>query len=65
MWTAGELAIKGLTPMLMPVTVMHDPRTAVGAIADLALRTPEKRQGPALEDRNRAGAVEAPLPRRG
>jgi hypothetical protein len=42
MWTANELAIKSLTPMLMPVTVMHDPRTAVGAIADLALRTPDK-----------------------
>lgn len=42
MWTAKEIAIKSLTPMLMPVTVMHDPRTAVGLIADLALRTPEK-----------------------
>lgn len=42
MWTSEELAIKSLTPMLMPVTVMHDPRTAVGMIADLALRTPEK-----------------------
>jgi hypothetical protein len=42
MWTAGELAIKHLTPMFMPVTVMHDPRTAVGLIADTALRTPEK-----------------------
>jgi hypothetical protein len=41
MWTSKELAIKALTPMLMPVTVMHDPRTAVGAIADLALRTPD------------------------
>lgn len=46
MWTAGELAIKSLTPMLMPVTVMHDPRTAVGAIADVSLRTPEKDQVP-------------------
>jgi hypothetical protein len=46
MWTAGEIALKGLTPMLMPVTVMHDPRTAVGAIADLALRTPEKDKVP-------------------
>jgi hypothetical protein len=41
-WRAQELAIKSLTPMLMPVTVMHDPRTAVGTIADVALRTPEK-----------------------
>jgi hypothetical protein len=41
MWTAGELAIKSLTPMLMPVTVMHDPRTAVGSIAHVALRTPD------------------------
>jgi hypothetical protein len=46
MWTAKELAIKSLTPMLMPVTVMHDPRTAVGAIADLSLRTPDKDQVP-------------------
>lgn len=46
MWTSGELAIKSLTPMLMPVTVMHDPRTAVGAIADLALRLPESDQVP-------------------
>jgi hypothetical protein len=46
MWTANELAIKSLTPMLMPVTVMHDPRTAVGAIADLSLRTPDKDQVP-------------------
>jgi hypothetical protein len=42
MWTSKELAIKGLTPMLMPVTVMHDPRTAVGTIADLSLLTPDK-----------------------
>jgi hypothetical protein len=41
MWTAGELGIKSLTPMLMPVTVMHDPRTAVGAIADVKLLTPD------------------------
>jgi outer membrane murein-binding lipoprotein Lpp len=34
MWLSDELAIKSLTPMLMPVTVMHDPRTAVGVIAD-------------------------------
>lgn len=41
-WAAQELAIKSLTPMLMPVTVMHDPRTAVGTIADVKLLTPEK-----------------------
>lgn len=34
MWLSDELAIKALTPMLMPVTVMHDPSTAVGVIAD-------------------------------
>lgn len=41
-WRAGELALKQLTPMLMPITVMHDPRTAVGTIADVVLFTPEK-----------------------
>jgi hypothetical protein len=41
-WTASEIAVKSLTPMFMPVTVMHDPATAVGVIADLVLRTPEK-----------------------
>jgi hypothetical protein len=41
MWTAGELAIKAVTPMFMPVTVMHDPRTAVGLIADTVLKTPQ------------------------
>jgi hypothetical protein len=41
-WTAGELGIKSLTPAFMPVTVMHDPRTAVGLIADTELKTPEK-----------------------
>lgn len=41
-WSARELAIKSLTPMLMPVTVMHDPRTAVGTIADVKHYTPEK-----------------------
>ncbi len=42
MWKADELAIKSLTPMLMPVTVMHDPRTAVGTIADVKMMTPDK-----------------------
>lgn len=37
MWLSDELALKSLTPMLMPVTVMHDPRTAVGTIADVKL----------------------------
>jgi hypothetical protein len=41
-WKSEELAIKSLTPMYMPVTVMHDPRSAVGLIADVKLRTPEK-----------------------
>lgn len=41
MWRADELAIKSLTPMLMPVTVMHDPRTAVGTIADVKMLTPD------------------------
>lgn len=40
-WANEELRIKALTPMLMPVTVMHDPRTAVGLIADTKLLTPE------------------------
>lgn len=37
MWLSEEIALKALTPMLMPVTVMHDPRTAVGTIADCKL----------------------------
>lgn len=41
MWSDGDLRIKSLTPMFMPVTVMHDPRTAVGLIADVALKTPD------------------------
>jgi hypothetical protein len=45
-WTANELSIKALTPMFCPVTVMHDPRTAVGLIADVALRTPDADQVP-------------------
>jgi hypothetical protein len=45
-WTAGEIAIKSLTPMFMPVTVMHDTRSAVGVIADTRLLTPEKDQVP-------------------
>jgi len=40
MWTQDELSIKSLTPKLMPVTIMHDFRTAVGVIADVKMRTP-------------------------
>ncbi|GAC1522487.1 MAG: hypothetical protein NVS3B1_07930 [Marmoricola sp.] len=40
MWMAGELAIKSLTPNLMPITVMHDLRSAVGVIAHTALKLP-------------------------
>jgi hypothetical protein len=46
MWKADELAIKSLTPMLMPVTIMHDPRTAVGTIADVKMLTPQKDKVP-------------------
>jgi hypothetical protein len=45
-WTSQELAIKSFTPRLMPVTVMHDPRTAVGLIADTKLLTPDANQVP-------------------
>jgi hypothetical protein len=45
-WTAGELAIKQLTPVLMPITVMHDMRSAVGTIADAKLLTPQEHQVP-------------------
>jgi len=45
-WTAEELSIKSLTPMYCPVTVMHDPRTAVGLIADTRLLTPDKDKVP-------------------
>lgn len=37
LWLNDELAIASVTPMLMPVTVMHDPATAVGLIADTKL----------------------------
>jgi hypothetical protein len=40
-WTADELTIKSLTPMFMPITVMHDPATAVGLIADTKLVLPD------------------------
>lgn len=41
-WTSDEIGLKHLTPRLMPVTVMHDPATAVGLIADAKLLTPEE-----------------------
>jgi hypothetical protein len=42
MWSGNELAIKAMTPNFMPVTVMHDPRTAVGLIADTKLLVPDR-----------------------
>lgn len=45
-WTAGEIAMKSLTPMFMPVTLMHDVRSAVGVIADTRLLTPDKAEVP-------------------
>lgn len=45
-WAAGDLEIASLTPNMMPVTVMHDPRTAVGLIADTKLLTPDKDKVP-------------------
>ena len=42
MWAGDELAIKSLTPNFMPVSVMHDPSTAVGLIADTKLVLPEE-----------------------
>jgi hypothetical protein len=45
-WSSDELAIKSLTPMFMPVTVMHDPRSAVGLIADTKLLTREQHNVP-------------------
>lgn len=40
MWLADDLAVASLTPVMMPVTVMHDPRTAVGVIAHAELQLP-------------------------
>jgi hypothetical protein len=63
-WTAGDLAIKALTPVLMPITVMHDFRTAVGTIADTTLRLPKDHPDvPRARIETVAGRVEAPLPR--
>lgn len=46
MWLTEDLLIASLTPMMMPVTVMHDPRTAVGCIAhaELLLADEEKQR---------------------
>jgi hypothetical protein len=44
LWSTRELAIASVTPRLMPITVMHDPSTAVGMIADARLLTPQKDQ---------------------
>jgi len=40
-WSSNEIAIKSVTPRLMPVTLMHDPRVNIGLIADTALLTPD------------------------
>lgn len=45
-WSSEELAIKSLTPRLMPVTVMHRPAQTVGLIADTRLLTPDSDQVP-------------------
>lgn len=41
MWTSDEVSIKSVTARLMPVTMMHDFRTAVGVIADTRLAVSE------------------------
>jgi len=41
-WTAENLEIASLSPVLMPVTVMHDQRSAVGLIANSKLLTPAR-----------------------
>lgn len=45
-WSGEDLAIKSLTPRLMPVTVMHDFNANVGVIADTRLLTPEQASVP-------------------
>jgi hypothetical protein len=45
-WSGEELAIKSLTPRLMPVSVMHNPAQTVGLIADTRLLTPDASQVP-------------------
>lgn len=46
LWGSEELAIKSITPRLMPVSVMHNPTQTVGLIADTRLLTPEQNQVP-------------------
>jgi hypothetical protein len=46
MWREGDVAIKALQPVFMPVTIMHDYRTAVGLIADTKLLVPEAAEVP-------------------
>lgn len=41
MWSSEELAIKSVTPRLMPVSVMHNPQQTVGLIADTRLLSPD------------------------
>lgn len=41
MWASEEVSIKSVTARLMPVTLMHDMRTAVGVIADTKLKSDE------------------------
>jgi hypothetical protein len=53
MWLSDELAVKSLTPNFMPVTVMHDPRTAVGLIADTRLVLPDEAAGDGAPKRAR------------
>jgi hypothetical protein len=45
-WSSEELAIKSLSPKLMPVSVMHNPTQTVGLIADTRLLTPDVNQVP-------------------
>ena len=45
-WGSDTLEIASLTPVLMPVTVMHQMNTAVGMIADAKLLTPDAHQVP-------------------
>jgi hypothetical protein len=45
-WKAGDLEVASLSPVLMPVTVMHDQRSAVGLIANSKLLTPARDKVP-------------------
>lgn len=46
MWTADDLALTSVTPMFMPLTVMHDFSSSVGLIADARLLTPNEHNVP-------------------